>query len=218
MSGAFITLEGTEGVGKSTLLARIRAWLGDRGHAVVVTREPGGTPLGERIRDWVLNGEHAALSAEVEALLMFAARGYHIDHVIRPALARGDWVLCDRFTDATIAYQGGGRGASRALLDALTAEVQKGLEPDLTILLDAPVEIGFGRIAGRDKDHFEREDRAFFDRVREAYLELASRNPRRIRVVDAAAPIEEVWARVVAELSRFHDPARRDTPAMDARA
>ena len=168
MSGAFITLEGLEGVGKSTCVQAVEDALAAAGHDVVVTREPGGTALGEKIREWVLEGDHRALSAETEALLMFAARAHHLDDVIRPALAEGRWVVCDRFTDATIAYQGGGRRADRGWLDALKAGVQRGLEPDLTLLLDAPVEVGLARISDRDPDHFEREDRAFFERVRAA--------------------------------------------------
>lgn len=213
MSGAFITLEGIEGVGKSTLRDRLQKLISQRGYSVVVTREPGGTPLGERVRDWILDSEHATLSAEVEALLMFAARGYHLDNVIRPALTRGDWVLCDRFTDATFAYQGGGRGTSAALLSTLKNSIQKDLEPDLTILLDAPLEVGFGRIAGRAKDHFEREDRAFFERVRAAYLDLAVANPDRFRVIDAAAALEDVWAGVQTELAQF--TARFEQPRKD---
>jgi dTMP kinase len=205
MNGAFITLEGIEGVGKSTLRERVEHLISQRGYTVVVTREPGGTPLGEQIREWILESEHAMLSAEVETLLMFAARGYHLDNVIRPALARGDWVLCDRFTDATFAYQGGGRGTSQALLNALKQAIQTDLEPALTILLDAPIEVGFSRIAGRAKDHFEREDRAFFERVRAAYLGLAAADQVRFRVIDAAASLEDVWCQVAAEISHFVD-------------
>jgi dTMP kinase len=207
--GAFITLEGTEGVGKSTVCARIEDSIRGRGHRLVATREPGGTPLGEKIRSWVLDAEHQTLSAEVETLLMFAARGYHLDNVIRPALGRGDWVLCDRFTDATFAYQGGGRGADRSLLTKLRAEIHRGLEPDLTILLDAPVEIGFARIAGRAKDHFEREDVAFFERVRAVYLDLAAADPVRFRVIDATASLDAVLQQVADALRTFADVFER---------
>ena len=186
MRGAFVTLEGGEGVGKTTNLALILAHLDTRGVEVVATREPGGTPLGETIRAWILDGEHGALSAEVEALLMFAARARHLDTVIRPALAAGKWVVCDRFTDATFAYQGGGRGADTRLLEALETGVQRGLEPDLTLLLDAPLEVGRRRIAARAPDHFEREQAPFFERVRRAYLERAQRDPKRVKVIDAA--------------------------------
>ena len=203
MSSAFVTLEGTEGVGKSTNLAYLEQLLVAAGEKVVVTREPGGTRLGEQIRQWVLKGDHADLSAEVEALLMFAARAQHLDEVIRPALADGAWVLCDRFTDATIAYQGGGRGAAIELLEQLKRAVQRGLEPDLTLLFDAPVEVGIERIADRDPDHFEREDRAFFDRVRTTYLELAERYPERIKRIDAAQPLELVKQELSAHLSEL---------------
>ncbi|NIW25231.1 MAG: dTMP kinase [Gammaproteobacteria bacterium] len=205
MRGAFITFEGTEGVGKSTLSERAVEQLRGEGLDVLVTREPGGTTLGEQIRRWILDGDHESLSAEVEALLMFAARGYHLDTVIRPALTSGRWVLCDRFTDATYAYQGGGRGMDHAVLDTLKRAVQGTLTPDLTILLDAPIEVGLGRIAGREQDHFEREDRAFFERVRSCYLDLAAREPQRFAVIDATLRIEQVWERVSDALSVFVD-------------
>ena len=201
--GAFITLEGVEGVGKSTHRDRCAEFLTDHGLSVVVTREPGGTDLGERIREWILDSDHEHLSAEVETLLMFAARGYHLDNVIRPALARGSWVLCDRFTDATFAYQGGGRGVAQPLLTSLKSAIQQDLEPDLTLLFDAPIEIGFERIAGRNKDHFERESAAFFERVRGTYAALATANPGRFRVIDATPPIEAVWATTAGELEDF---------------
>jgi dTMP kinase len=200
LRGAFVTLEGGEGVGKSTNLAFVATYLESRGVAVLTTREPGGTPLGEVIRQWVLQGDHDVLSAEVEALLMFAARAQHLDAVIRPALAAGKWVVCDRFTDATFAYQGGGRGADHRLLDALEAGVQRGLEPDLTLLLDAPPEVGRLRIAARTPDHFERERAPFFERVRHAYLDRARRNPKRIKVIDAAAALERVQSDMMREL------------------
>lgn len=203
--GAFITLEGTEGVGKSTLRDRLREQLSQRGYSLVVTREPGGTPLGERIREWLLDADHAQVSAEVEALLMFAARDYHLDNLIRPALSGGRWVLCDRFTDATYAYQGGGRGLSLKLLDTLKAAVHKDVEPDLTLLLDAPIELGFSRITHRTKDHFEREDAAFFERARETYLRLAADHPERIRVVDATLSPDRVWERASREVTAFID-------------
>jgi dTMP kinase len=198
--GAFVTLEGGEGVGKTTNLTLILAHLDTRGVEVVATREPGGTPLGETIRAWILDGEHGALSAEVEVLLMFAARARHLDTVIRPALAAGKWVVCDRFTDATFAYQGGGRGADTRLLEALETGVQRGLEPDLTLLLDAPLEVGRRRIAARAQDHFEREQAPFFERVRRAYLERAQRDPKRVKVIDAAGALGQVQAAIVREL------------------
>jgi dTMP kinase len=200
MRGAFISLEGVEGVGKSTNVAFTADAVRRAGFEVVTTREPGGTQLGERVRDWILNGDHGTLSPETEALLMFAARARHLDEIIRPALAAGRWVVCDRFTDATIAYQGGGRGASRSLLDALRAEIQKGLEPDLTLLLDAPLDVGASRISDRKPDHFEREQRPFFERVRAAYLSLAEQHPERIKVIDAGVPLPRVQLQIETEV------------------
>jgi dTMP kinase len=198
--GAFITLEGGEGVGKSTNLAFAAEYLRGRGADVLTTREPGGTPLGETIRGWILDGEHGALSAEVEALLMFAARARHLEAVIRPALSGGQWVVCDRFTDATFAYQGSGRGAQPQLLEALELGVQRGLQPDLTLLLDAPLEVGRRRIAARKPDHFEREQDPFFERVRRGYLDRAKSHPERITIVDAAGPLHRVQHVIAAEL------------------
>jgi dTMP kinase len=212
MRGAFISLEGVEGVGKSTNLAFTAEIVRRAGFDVVTTREPGGTRLGEQIRDWILNGDHGRLSAEIEALLMFAARARHLDEVIRPALAAGRWVVCDRFTDATYAYQGGGRGASRTLLDALKTQIQKGLEPDLTLLLDAPLDVGTSRISDRAPDHFEREQRPFFERVRATYRSLAAEHPQRIVIVDAALPLEQVQEQIdghVRALVRRFEPERR---------
>ena len=203
--GAFISLEGVEGVGKSTNLAFTADVVRRAGHDVVTTREPGGTELGERIREWILGGDHGSLSAEVEALLMFAARSRHLDEVIRPALSSGRWVVCDRFTDATFAYQGGGRHLGRKLLDTLKAEIEKGTEPDLTLLLDAPLDVGASRIESRTPDHFEREQRPFFERVRAAYLELAERHPARIKVIDASAPLAEVQRRIEAHVTGLLD-------------
>jgi dTMP kinase len=198
--GLFVTLEGIEGVGKSTNLAFTADTLRAAGFNVVTTREPGGTPFGELVRSWILTGDHGTLSADVETLLMFAARAHHLDEVIRPALAAGQCVVCDRFTDATFAYQGGGRGASPALLDSLRAEIQRGLEPDLTLLLDAPLEVGESRIAARVPDHFEREQRSFFERVRGAYRALAQRYPERIEIIDAAKPLPAVQSQIAAVL------------------
>jgi dTMP kinase len=201
--GAFISLEGVEGVGKSTNLAFVTTALQAAGVATVVTREPGGTALGERIREWILHGDHGRLAADVETLLMFAARAQHLDEVIRPALATGRWVVCDRFTDATVAYQGGGRGVARSFIEHLRADVQRGLEPDLTLLLDAPVEVGAQRIVARTKDHFEREQQPFFQRVRNAYLDLAAREPHRIAVIDAAQPLGDVQRAIGVRLKAF---------------
>jgi dTMP kinase len=201
--GAFITLEGIEGVGKSTNVTFLQQSIEAAGHEVLATREPGGTPLGEQVREWVLTGEHGALSAEVETLLMFAARADHLHRVIRPALSRGCWVICDRFSDATLAYQGGGRGGDRQLIDCAIRSVHGDLMPDLTLLFDAPVEVGLARIGDRSPDHFERESRAFFERVRATYLGQAAQEPARITVIDAARTVSAVRAdveRVVTEL------------------
>ncbi|MYF70531.1 MAG: dTMP kinase [Boseongicola sp. SB0673_bin_14] len=203
MRGAFITLEGTEGVGKTTCLEFVLDTLSAADIPTVVTREPGGTVLGEKIRDWILRGNHGELSAETETLLMFAARAFHLDEVIRPALAAGRWVICDRFSDATVAYQGGGRRADKGWIKSLRSAVHAGLEPDLTLLLDAPVEIGLNRIRARAPDHFERENRDFFVRVRAAYLELARDEPHRIKVIDAAPSLTEVRSRISAHLATF---------------
>jgi dTMP kinase len=206
---AFITLEGIEGVGKSTNLQFVATTLRAAGFDVVTTREPGGTELGERVREWILMGDHGRLSAEIETLLMFAARARHLDEVIRPALAAGHWVVCDRFTDATFAYQGGGRGASRTLLACLRREIQQDLEPDLTLLLDAPLEVGAARISARAADHFEREQRPFFERVRAEYLALATEHRDRIRIIDASQSLDEVRARIATELEGLIERLRR---------
>jgi dTMP kinase len=209
---AFVSLEGVEGVGKSTNVAFVATTLREAGFDVVTTREPGGTEFGERVRDWILRGDHGPLSAEIETLLMFAARARHLDQVIRPALAAGQWVVCDRFTDATFAYQGGGRGASRTLLECLQKEVQQGLEPDLTLLLDTPLEVGATRISARMPDHFEREQRPFFERVRAAYLALAGEHRKRIRIIDASQPLEQVRERIATELDALIGRLRNAKP------
>jgi dTMP kinase len=206
--GVFVTLEGIEGVGKSTNLAFVADTLRSAGFDVVTTREPGGTDFGERVREWILRGEHGRLSAEIETLLMFAARSRHLEQVIRPALEAGQCVVCDRFTDATYAYQGGGRGASRSLLASLQHEIQQGLDPDLTLLLDAPLDVGAARISARVPDHFEREQRPFFERVRAAYLALAAEHPRRVRVIDASRPLEEVRRLIETEVASLIERRR----------
>lgn len=198
----FITFEGMDGAGKSTQIARTADWLRSRGHAVLLTREPGGTPLGESLRALLL---HEAMHAETEALLMFAARREHLAQVIEPALARGEWVLCDRFTDASFAYQGGGRGLSPARLGVLEDWVQRGLRPGLTLLFDLPCDIAASRLAagGNDPDRFERERADFFNRVRSAYLERARGEPSRIRVLDAAQAVEQVTEKLEEILSSY---------------
>ncbi len=204
MSGRFITLEGGEGVGKSTNLAFIRDWLVRHGVSVLTTREPGGTTLGEAIRALLLDHRQQAMCADTELLLMFAARAQHLAEVIRPALAAGQWVLCDRFTDATYAYQGGGRNIDKARISALEHWVQRGLRPDLTLLLDLPVDIGRVRAGRRSApDRFEREQADFFDRVRQAYLAIATAEPERLAVIDADRPLTEVQAQLSATLERI---------------
>ncbi|GJG98305.1 dTMP kinase [Cupriavidus pauculus] len=189
MRGRFITFEGIDGAGKSTHIE----WVAERLRAratVVTTREPGGTPLGEDLRGLLL---HRKMDLETEALLMFAARREHIAEVIEPALSRGDWVISDRFTDATFAYQGGGRGLPRARLEALEQWVQGGLQPDLTLLFDVPLETAAQRLANaREPDKFEAESRAFFERTRAEYLRRAAEAPQRFRVIDATRSIEEI--------------------------
>lgn len=194
--GWFITLEGGEGAGKSTSIAFVREFLEHTGRDVVVTREPGGTPLGEEIRKILLHGRDA-MAVDTELLLMFAARAEHLERVIRPALARGACVICDRFTDATYAYQGGGRGVDDSRIRILESWVQRGLRPDLTLLLDIPVAAGLERAGNRSSpDRFERERHDFFERVRQRYLFAAAREPERIHVIDASQPIPHVQAQL----------------------
>lgn len=189
MRGKFITLEGMDGAGKSSHVAWIADWLRARGLQVLVTREPGGTPLGEQLRTLVLN---EPMDLRTETLLVFAARQEHLTTRIRPALEAGEWVLSDRFTDATYAYQGGGRGLSVAALMDLEQWVQGDFQPDLTLYFDLPVDIAQARLTGGTLDRFEREDAGFFERVRKAYLDRAQQYPARIRVIDAARGLEEV--------------------------
>jgi len=187
--GKFITLEGIDGAGKSTHVAGMADFLRRRGKDIVVTREPGGTPLGEKLRALVLSQK---MDIDTEALLMFAARREHIAQVIAPALASGSWVVSERFTDATYAYQGAGRGMARDRIAALERWVHGGLQPDLTLVFDAPVEVALARLANKRGDRFELESRAFFERVRAAYLERAAAEPRRMRVVQSGRSLVEV--------------------------
>ncbi|PXX99501.1 dTMP kinase [Halomonas sp. LBP4] len=205
--GRFITLEGGEGVGKSTNLALVADWLEARGLEVVRTREPGGTSRAEAIRALLLDPDgEEPLDHDAELLLVFAARAQHLARKIRPALARGAWVVCDRFTDATFAYQGGGRGIEVSRIAELEAFVQRGLEPDLTLLLDMPMEAAQQRLEGRldrdggERDRFERERASFFETVRQAYLARAAAAPGRIVVIDASADLPTVQARLLSEL------------------
>ena len=204
--GKLITLEGIEGAGKSTLAQFMSAWLGRHGITVRLTREPGGTPLAERVRQIVMERGAEPLSPLTETLLMFAARALHVQNVIRPTLARGEWVVCDRFTDATRAYQGSGRGVDAALIDALALAVHGDLQPDCTLLLDLPVSVGLARARtrpGASADRFEAETAGFFEKVRAGYLALARREPQRFRIIDAAAPLAEVEQRIAEALGEL---------------
>ena len=198
--GRFITLEGIEGSGKSTLARELTARLRAQGLTVQATREPGGTPMAESIRGLVLARGEEPMPPSAELLLMFAARAVHVENLIRPALARGEWVLCDRFTDASLAYQGSGRGIDVAQIRALSHVAHPGLAPDLTLLLDLEPAVGLHRARGRGDggDRFEDEALAFFDRVRRGYLQLAQSEPTRFQVLDgqlaAPAVLERAWA------------------------
>jgi len=203
MNGRLITIEGIEGVGKTTNLNFIANWLQERGINVVLTREPGGTAVAEAIRKVLLNPDNE-LTSECELLLMFAARSAHLDELIRPALARGDWVVCDRFTDASYAYQGGGRGLSMDAIDKLKDIVQQGLVPDLTLLLDVPMEVSEQRREARGAtDRFETEQISFFRRVQTTYHEIAAAEPDRVKLIDAALPLPEVQAKIAQVLQIF---------------
>ena len=202
--GKFITFEGTEGVGKTTNMDFVAQTLSARGIKLVRTREPGGTPMAERVRAILLDAQSEAIDPEAELLLVFAARAQHLARVIRPALESGSWVLCDRFTDATYAYQGGGRGLPIARIAALEREVQGTLQPDLTIYLDLPSATGLARIDEAQRDRFEREQLAFFDRVRQVYLDRAKQHPR-FSTIDAGRSLAEVQQSIAAVLSRFID-------------
>ena len=201
--GRFITLEGIEGAGKSTVAQLVIETLGQRGVTARLTREPGGTPLAERVRRIVLERGPEAVTPVAETLLMFAARGIHLENLIKPTLGRGEWVVCDRFTDATRAYQGYGRGLDQAWIEQLAAVVHGGLQPDCTLLLDLPVGLGLQRARGRSgmaADRFESEVEEFFERVREGYLSIARADPGRVRVIDASRSLPEVTAQVMTVL------------------
>ena len=204
MSGKFITFEGIDGAGKSSHVEWLAQWLRDHGKTVVVTREPGGTALGERLRELLLN---EPMHLETETLLMFAARREHLAQVIEPALARGEWVICDRFSDATYAYQGGGRGLDRAKFATLEHWVHAHLQPDLTLLFDLPLDIARERIvlANRVLDRFEQERVDFHNRVRQAYLDRALHHGNRMRVIDANQPLEDIvkYLRILFQVSVY---------------
>ena len=196
--GRFLTLEGVDGAGKSTHQKFIADFVAQRAPHVIQTREPGGTDLAERLREAILGGP---MAPEVETLLIFAARADHVARVIRPALESGQWVVCDRFHDATYAYQGAGKGVARDLLDRLSAAAHAGLAPDRTLVFDCPYEISRQRLQGKTLDRFEREDRAFFERVRAAYLERARAEPARVRVIDASAAMPAIRKAIEQHLS-----------------
>ena len=204
--GKFITVEGIEGVGKSTNIAFLADLIERRGYGVVTTREPGGTPAAERIRALLLEHGSEPVPDIAEMLLFFAARSLHLSNRIRPALNRGDWVVCDRFTDASRAYQGFGRRLGLERINTLAEWVQEGLEPDLTILLDAPASVGMVRAERRGAtDRLESEQISFYERVREGYLSLAKAAPRRFAVIDASRTLPEVQAGIEAALARLAD-------------
>lgn len=203
-TGRFITLEGGEGAGKTTCITHVRQRITDAGISLVVTREPGGTPVSEKIRDLLLDKKNTDIQADTELLLMFAAREQHLDELIRPALQRGDWVLCDRFTDATHAYQGGGRGIPSERISALEDWTQRGLKPDLTLLLDLPVETGLERAGQRSTpDRFESENLQFMQKVRESYRAIAASEPDRVKVIDASLPLDDVLGQIDAVMDKI---------------
>lgn len=202
--GKFITVEGGEGAGKSSNLDFIRQRLEAANIDVVFTREPGGTSLGEDLRELLLGHKHTGMADDTELLMMFAARAEHLQQKILPALERGSWVLCDRFTDATYAYQGGGRGIDMARIAALEDWVQGELRPDLTLLLDLPVETGLQRARDRSTpDRFESEQIQFFEKVRAAYQQIADAHPQRVRIIDASLPLEQVQQQIGEQLEAF---------------
>ena len=200
-AGKFITLEGIEGVGKTTYLAFIADRLQQQGHTVILTREPGGTRVGEAIREILLHGKDMQIDSMAELLLMFAARAQHLQEVVRPTLAKGQYVLCDRFTDATYAYQGGGRGLSMADIGVLETLVQQQLQPNVTLVFDASVQTGLSRAKKRgEPDRFEAETVSFFERVRQTYLDRAREQPQRFRIIDAEQTLVAVEQQIAAIL------------------
>ena len=212
MRGKFITVEGGEGAGKSTNLEFIRRLLEREGYQVVFTREPGGTTLGEDIRELLLGHKHTGMADDTELLLMFGARAEHLARKIKPALESGKWVLCDRFTDASYAYQGGGRGIDPERIRQLETWTQGGLKPDLTLLLDLPVDIGLARAGTRSEpDRFESEEMSFFNKVRNAYLEIAAGEPERVKVVNAADSLDGVQRQLKAVLKAFFSTTLKES-------
>lgn len=202
--GQFITIEGIEGAGKSTCVEVLSEHLAGHNIPFIQTREPGGTALGEDVRDLLLGHRHAGMAEMAELLLIFAARAQHLQAKIEPALREGAWVVCDRFTDATYAYQGGGRGIDKDRIEALETLVQKQLRPDLTLLLDLPVDVGLKRAGQRSAlDRFECETKPFFELVRTTYLEIARADPVRVKLVDSSLPIERVTHTINMHLDNF---------------
>lgn len=199
----FITIEGAEGMGKSSVIETICETVSAHQIDYVLTREPGGTAVGESIRDILLSEYEETLMPMTEALLFFAGREQNITQIIKPALAEGQWVISDRFTDSSLAYQGGGRGVAATRLNSLVEWVQGDFEPDLTLLLDAPIEVGLARIAAREKDRIESETIEFFIRVRETYLSLAQQNPQRYRIINSDQPMAAVQQEVTELLTSF---------------
>tara|TARA_R110002072_G_scaffold3830_7_gene27407 strand:+ start:1535 stop:2173 length:639 start_codon:yes stop_codon:yes gene_type:complete len=201
--GCFISIEGVEGVGKTTNLAFLQSLLTSKGISFITTREPGGTPVAEKIRDLLLDKNNGDMTDIAELMLVFAARAQHVESLIEPALERGDWVICDRFTDSTYAYQGGGRGMSLQLIQQIDSVALKEYQPDVTILLDLPIEIGLERASLRGElDRFERESASFFERVRATFLTRAADNPDRIFVIDAGQSLESVQIAIEAALQK----------------
>ena len=199
--GKFITIDGVEGAGKSTQIAFICDYLKDKGISVILTREPGGTDLGEKIRELLLSNTTGSMHDDTELMLMFAARNEHIQNKIVPALERGEWVLSDRFTDSSYAYQGGGRGLDMARIKALETWVMQDFAPDMTLLLDVPVELGMSRVESRgQKDRIENEQLDFFERVRQAYIARSQEFPQRIKLIDSSKDIEYTSAQIKAIL------------------
>ncbi len=206
MTGKFITIEGIEGAGKSTCMSVAAAEIEKRGIPLMKTREPGGTELGEALRELLLGHRHHGMADDAELLLMFAARAEHLQRKILPSLQHGQWVLCDRFTDATYAYQGSGRGLDDRRIAALENWVQGDLRPDLTIVMDLPVELGMQRAGSRSApDRFESEAYDFFEKVRQGYLDIATAQPQRVRVIDASRTLDQVAEDIAITIGRFID-------------
>jgi len=202
--GKFITIEGSEGAGKSTNIGFLQTYLESKNIEFILTREPGGTPIAEKIRDLLLDRSNTSLCDDTELLLMFAARAQHLNELIIPTLESGKWVISDRFTDASYAYQGGGRGLSWEKIAQLEQWVQGQLRPDATILLDIPVDIGMERVRERgETDRFEQEQLSFFNRIRDAYLKLASDNPERFHIIDTQPSITEVHEQMIAVMDKL---------------